>query len=81
MGLTNFVSAIVALLLPTKSVDGFVSILTTIAQRLAAAEAAQSARASSLIAQAQMLHEEAAAASAEAGRAARVRANLGKLID
>lgn len=87
MTISSIVAGVVALLLPTKSVDVIVSVLSKVAERLAAAEASQNAKATGLVDRAKQLqieadaHLEAAAAGLnEADRAARVRANVAKLI-
>ncbi|MEO7467767.1 MAG: hypothetical protein ABIV36_12185 [Sphingobium limneticum] len=87
MNITSIIAGIIALLLPTKSVDGIVSVLSKVADRLAAAEAAQNAKANNLAIHANQLRAEAFKVEAastdaliEAERAARVRANVAKLI-
>ncbi|WP_261934614.1 hypothetical protein [Sphingomonas bisphenolicum] len=87
MNISSIVAGIIALLLPTKSVDVIVSVLSKVADRLAAAEASQNAKADRLHDQARQLRSEASdlaaaavAATDEAERAARVRANVAKLI-
>lgn len=87
MNISSIVAGIIALLLPTKSVDVIVSVLSKVADRLAAAEASQNAKAASLVNRAKHLQTEAdaqlaaaAAALREGDRAARVRANVAKLI-
>jgi hypothetical protein len=87
MNISSIVAGIIALLLPTKSVDAIVSVLSKVAERLAAAEASQNAKAYGLVDRAQQHrlkaeNDLAAAALAmnEAERAARVRANVAKLI-
>lgn len=81
MHIQALLAAIVALLLPTRSVDAIVSLLTKVADRLDAAEAAQNAHAGVLKLQALDLMRAANEASAEANRAARVRAKLAKLTE
>ncbi|WP_010338043.1 hypothetical protein [Sphingobium yanoikuyae] len=87
MNASSIIAGIIALLLPTKSVDGIVSVLTKVADRLALAEAAQNAKADDLSNRASQLRLEAEKASAaaaeavsEAERAARVRTNVTNLI-
>ncbi|CAM5280863.1 hypothetical protein ACFSUK_08100 [Sphingobium scionense] len=87
MNASSIIAGLIALLLPTKSVDGIVSVLTKVADRLALAEAAQNAKADDLSNRALQLRLEAEKASAsaaeavsEAERAARVRTNVTNLI-
>lgn len=87
MNASSIIAGLIALLLPTKSVDGIVSVLTKVADRLALAEAAQNAKADDLSNRAIQLRLEAEKASAaaaeavsEAERAARVRTNVTNLI-
>lgn len=72
----DFIFYLIAKLLPTRSVDGILSMFDKIIKRLAAEEARQNANASRLKAQADKMLSRAAAASAEADRAQRVRHRL-----
>lgn len=76
----KFIVALLALLLPTNTVDGIVSFLAKLAEQLAAAEEAQNARAASLRSQAAAIMIEAEAAEAEGERAKRVRTKLADLV-
>ncbi len=76
----NIIFALLALMLPTNSVDAIVSFLDKLAKRLAAAEAAQTVRASALRSRASDMLVEADAADAEGQRAGRVRAKLTDLF-
>lgn len=76
----NIIFALLAYLLPTDTVDGIVSFLSKVAERLAAAEAAQNARAVDLRSRAAQLEAAAVAADAESARAARVRSKLSDLV-
>lgn len=76
----NLILALLACLLPTHTVDGIVSFLSKVAERLAAAEAAQNARAVDLRSRAAQLVVAADEADAEGARAARVRSKLTDLF-
>ena len=76
----NIILALLAYLLPTDTVDGIVSFLSKVPERLAAAEAAQNARAVDLRSRAAQLEAAAVAADAESARAARVRSKLSDLV-
>ncbi|WP_267348695.1 hypothetical protein [Sphingomonas sp. GM_Shp_2] len=76
----NLILALLACLLPTHTVDGIVSFLSKVAERLAATEAAQNARAADLRSRAALLEAAAVAADDEGTRAARVRSKLSDLV-
>lgn len=76
----NFIYDLIARLMPTKSVDSIVAVLNKVTTRLAAAEAAQVAKARSLSEQAAQLTAQAAVAQAEADRASRARTNIAGLV-
>lgn len=72
----NFIYNLIATLLPTRSVDGIISMFDKISRRLAETEARQNATAAQLKDQADKLLSRAAAATAEADRAQRVRQRI-----
>lgn len=76
----HIIAVLLAYLLPTNTVDGIVAFLAELGERLAAAEAAQNARAAELRDRAKMLLEAADAAEAEGSRAGRVRTKLTDLV-
>jgi len=82
-----FFATLIARVLPTKSVDGAISFVTKGLNALAVAEAAQNAEAVKLFDEASALEKRATmlkntgnAFSAEADRAAAIRANLVALV-
>jgi multidrug resistance efflux pump len=72
----NFIAYLIALVLPTKTVDRAVRTITKAAAVLAAAEDAQNQRVASLDAQITGLQADRSAAQAEAQRAARIAKRL-----
>ncbi|MEJ8630605.1 hypothetical protein P0F65_13555 [Sphingomonas sp. I4] len=76
----NIIFYLLALMLPTNSVDAIVSVLDKLAKRLATAEAAQAARAAALRSRAAEMLVQADDADAEGERASRVRARLSDLV-
>ncbi|MEK9211375.1 hypothetical protein [Sphingomonas sp. 2378] len=74
----KFIVALLAIMLPTKTVDGIVSFLGQLAEQLTAAEEVQASRAATLRSQADILL--AKEADAEGERARRVRAKLTDLV-
>lgn len=76
----DFIALILALLLPTAKVEGVVSFLGKLAERLAAEEAKQNARAKGLRQQAAELLEAANAAEAHGARIAHVGGKLTDLV-
>jgi len=76
----NHILLLLALLLPTRTVDGIVSFLSKVAERLAAAEAKQTGLADDLRNQAKHLIDAAEAAEAEGARFGRMRGKLTDLV-
>lgn len=76
----NFIVLMLALLLPTAKVEGVVSFLGKLAERLAAEEAKQNERAKGLRQQAQALMDAADAADAKGARIGRVGGKLTDLV-
>jgi prefoldin subunit 5 len=72
----NFIAYLIALVLPTKTVDRAVRTITKAAAVLAAAEDAQNQRVASLDAQITDLQADRSEAQAEAARAARIAKRL-----
>lgn len=80
MKFQKLIAALVARLLPTKTVDKAVTALTKAASMLAAAEAAENKKVADLTKQANNLLSEAEAAAAAAQRASRVGEKLRELV-
>ena len=72
----NYIAYLIALVLPTKTVDRAVRTITKAAAVLAAAEDAQNQRVASLDAQITDLQADRSEAQAEAARAARIAKRL-----
>ncbi|APX64574.1 hypothetical protein AV944_00480 [Sphingomonas sp. LK11] len=76
----NFIVMVLALLLPTATVESVVSFLGKLAEQLAVAEAKQADRSEALRSQAKQLLAQADAADAEGERFSRVRGKLTDLV-